>query len=129
MAGFVGKLLSHDDFMEEMAAFSGRIALHAACNALSETLLRLTVPGIPDTYQGAELWNQSLVDPDNRRPVDFALRRKMLGHIEDRLDDSRALARDLDRSRRAGRAHGAAPGWPAPSGGLAGSRLRAARGA
>jgi isoamylase len=95
VASFVGKLLSHDDFMSEMAAFSGRICLHAACNALSQTLLRLTVPGIPDTYQGSELWNQSLVDPDNRRPVDFAFRRRTLGHIEERLGDPGALACDL----------------------------------
>jgi len=48
-------------------------------NSLAQTLLRMTVPGVPDLYQGTELWDFSLVDPDNRRPVDFALRQKMLG--------------------------------------------------
>jgi (1->4)-alpha-D-glucan 1-alpha-D-glucosylmutase len=45
--------------------------------------MALTVPGVPDVYQGAELWDLSLVDPDNRRPVDFALRRRMLAELED----------------------------------------------
>jgi (1->4)-alpha-D-glucan 1-alpha-D-glucosylmutase len=47
-----------------------------AINGLAQTLLRLTVPGVPDLYQGTELWDLSLVDPDNRRPVDFALRQR-----------------------------------------------------
>jgi malto-oligosyltrehalose synthase len=48
-------------------------------NSLAQTLLRLTVPGVPDLFQGTELWDLSLVDPDNRRPVDFARREKLLG--------------------------------------------------
>ncbi|MDQ4031019.1 MAG: malto-oligosyltrehalose synthase, partial [Actinomycetota bacterium] len=51
-------------------------------NSLSATLLQLAMPGVPDTYQGCELWDSSLVDPDNRRPVDFTARRELL----DRLD-------------------------------------------
>src|SRR5262249_44906590 len=47
-------------------------------NSLAQLTLRMTVPGFPDTYQGTELWDDSLVDPDNRRPVDFALRRELL---------------------------------------------------
>jgi len=53
-------------------------------NSLAQTLLKLTAPGVPDIYQGTELWDLSLVDPDNRRPVDFALRRRLLhemGHL------------------------------------------------
>jgi len=50
-------------------------------NALAQALLQLTVPGVPDTYQGTELWDLSLVDPDNRRPVDFDLRRNLLGEV------------------------------------------------
>jgi maltooligosyltrehalose synthase len=46
--------------------------------SLAQTLLKLTAPGIPDIYQGAELWDLSLVDPDNRRPVDYSLRRRLL---------------------------------------------------
>ena len=56
-------------------AFQPRIALIGAVNGLAQTLLKLTAPGVPDTYQGCELWDLSLVDPDNRRPVDFELRR------------------------------------------------------
>ena len=51
-----------------------RIGPAGAVNGLAQTLLKLTVPGVPDFYQGAEFWDQSLVDPDNRRPVDFTAR-------------------------------------------------------
>ena len=62
----------------EIAAFAARMDLPGAINGLSQTLLRLVSPGMPDTYQGAELWDQSLVDPDNRRPVDYARRIEQL---------------------------------------------------
>ena len=62
----------------ELAAFAGRIAPHGAINSLTQALLRLTSPGVPDLYQGAEFWDFSLVDPDNRRPVDFAARQAAL---------------------------------------------------
>jgi (1->4)-alpha-D-glucan 1-alpha-D-glucosylmutase len=68
----------HDD----MAAFVARIAGPGRSNALTAALLQLTMPGVPDTYQGTELWDLSNVDPDNRRPVDFGLRSELL----DRLD-------------------------------------------
>ena len=73
-------------------------------SALSQTLLKLTSPGVPDIYQGQELWDFSLVDPDNRRPVDFALRQKMLARL--RKDVGRrerslfAVARELARNPR-----------------------------
>lgn len=63
----------------EIFGFVEEIAPAGAINGLAQTLLRMTVPGVPDLYQGAELWDFSLVDPDNRRPVDFALREKLLG--------------------------------------------------
>ena len=59
---------------KEIAAFVAEIAGAGAANGLVQTLLRCTVPGVPDTYQGTEFWDLSLVDPDNRRPVDFAAR-------------------------------------------------------
>jgi len=62
----------------ELAAVAERLAPYAAVNSLSQTLLRLTAPGIPDLYQGTEFWDYSLVDPDNRRPVDFAAREQAL---------------------------------------------------
>jgi (1->4)-alpha-D-glucan 1-alpha-D-glucosylmutase len=55
---------------------------HAASDALGQKLLALTVPGIPDVYQGTELWDDSLVDPDNRRPVDYAIRRSFLKELQ-----------------------------------------------
>ena len=54
------------------------IARLGAINSLAQTLLKLTAPGVPDIYQGNEIWDFSLVDPDNRRPVDYAKRQKML---------------------------------------------------
>ena len=63
----------------EIYAFIQEIAPAGAVKGLAQTLLRLTAPGVPDLYQGTELWDFSLVDPDNRRPVDFALRQKLLG--------------------------------------------------
>ncbi|PYL57383.1 MAG: malto-oligosyltrehalose synthase, partial [Verrucomicrobia bacterium] len=54
------------------------IARLGAINSLTQTLLKLTSPGVPDIYQGTEIWDYSLVDPDNRRPVDYAHRREML---------------------------------------------------
>jgi (1->4)-alpha-D-glucan 1-alpha-D-glucosylmutase len=50
-------------------------------NSLAQTLLKLTAPGVPDTYQGTELWDLSLVDPDNRRPVDYETRARLLGQL------------------------------------------------
>jgi (1->4)-alpha-D-glucan 1-alpha-D-glucosylmutase len=64
----------HPALLNEIAGFAERIAPAGAVNALAQTLLKYTVPGVPDLYQGTELWDFSLVDPDNRRPVDFALR-------------------------------------------------------
>ncbi|MBK1664913.1 malto-oligosyltrehalose synthase [Rhodospirillum rubrum] len=60
----------------EVAEFVARLEGPGRTNALAQLTLRLTIPGVPDTYQGTELWDDSLVDPDNRRPVDFALRRE-----------------------------------------------------
>jgi (1->4)-alpha-D-glucan 1-alpha-D-glucosylmutase len=62
----------------DIAAFVFEIAAAGAANGLVQTLLRCTVPGVPDTYQGTEFWDLSLVDPDNRRPVDFAARQASL---------------------------------------------------
>ena len=67
------------DLLREIAAFVQRIAPAGAVNGLAQTLLRLTAPGVPDLYQGTEFWDFSLVDPDNRRPVDFAPRASTLG--------------------------------------------------
>jgi (1->4)-alpha-D-glucan 1-alpha-D-glucosylmutase len=95
LRGFVEGVMRDDGLIDDMRRFMARLETYGASNALAQALLRLTVPGIPDTYQGSELWNQSLVDPDNRRPVDFAARGTLLNEIERRLGDPAALARDL----------------------------------
>jgi len=66
------------DFIADALGFADRIASLGAINGLAQTLLKLTSPGMPDIYQGTEFWDQSLVDPDNRRPVDYALRQSSL---------------------------------------------------
>ncbi|HEV7213143.1 MAG TPA: malto-oligosyltrehalose synthase [Blastococcus sp.] len=66
----------------DLDAFVARIAPLGWSNSLSQKLLQLTMPGVPDVYQGTELWDFSLVDPDNRRPVDYALRRRLLAELD-----------------------------------------------
>ena len=68
-------------FLANFAEFIGSLARPAAIASLAQLVLKLTVPGVPDIYQGGELWDFSLVDPDNRRPLDFAQRRKLLDEI------------------------------------------------
>ncbi|MBB3104381.1 malto-oligosyltrehalose synthase [Azomonas macrocytogenes] len=70
----------------EIAAAAGTLATAGALNGLVQTLLRMTTPGVPDLYQGAEFWDFSLVDPDNRRPVDFAARRHALAESSEPLE-------------------------------------------
>ncbi|WP_081629189.1 malto-oligosyltrehalose synthase [Methylopila sp. M107] len=70
----------------DIAAFASRIGAAGAANGLIQTLLRLTVPGVPDTYQGTEFWDLSLVDPDNRRPVDYPAREAALARATSALD-------------------------------------------
>ena len=82
---FVFRLLDPDsnlDFLDEVITWVCRITPAATANSLVQTLLRLTSPGVPDLYQGTEFWDYSLVDPDNRRPVDYALRRTTLAEGE-----------------------------------------------
>lgn len=66
----------------ELTKLVGQLNPHAASDALGQKLLALTVPGIPDVYQGTELWDDSLVDPDNRREVDYASRRSALKDLQ-----------------------------------------------
>jgi len=68
--------------VQEICAFANRIAPAGAMNGLSQTLLRITSPGVPDLYQGTEFWDFALVDPDNRRPVDFGARAAALADNE-----------------------------------------------
>ena len=74
-------LYAHDEFLEAFEPFAARVAAAGELHALRQTALKLTVPGVPDVYQGDELVALSLVDPDNRRPVDWARRRALLGEL------------------------------------------------
>jgi (1->4)-alpha-D-glucan 1-alpha-D-glucosylmutase len=78
-------------FLQELSAFVARIGPLGAINSFQQTLLRLTSPGVPDLYQGTELWDFSLVDPDNRRPVDYELRRQWLAEVEEKGPPSEQL--------------------------------------
>ncbi len=71
-------------FLESLRAFARQVAWYGYFNSLSQTLLKMTSPGLPDFYQGTELWDLNLVDPDNRRPVDYAGRAEVLRSIRDR---------------------------------------------
>jgi (1->4)-alpha-D-glucan 1-alpha-D-glucosylmutase len=68
-------------FLTDFAAFIELLARPAAIGSLAQLVLKLTVPGVPDIYQGGELWDFNLVDPDNRRPVDFARCRAVLDEV------------------------------------------------
>ena len=77
--GFLRSMLSPGGALPQaVGSFVRRIAPAGLANSLAQLLLKLTAPGVPDIYQGTELWDFSLVDPDNRRPVDFALRARLL---------------------------------------------------
>ncbi len=78
---FVEAVYGDDVFRRDFEAFVQPLVEPGRINSLSLTLLKFTAPGIPDTYQGTELWNLSLVDPDNRRPVDYNLRRDLLSEL------------------------------------------------
>jgi (1->4)-alpha-D-glucan 1-alpha-D-glucosylmutase len=79
-------------FLSVLMPFEKRIARLGVCNSLVQTVLKLTLPGVPDFYQGAELWDLSLVDPDNRRPVDYRIRVEQLERITPLLASDRSGA-------------------------------------
>jgi len=100
MAAFVARILTPDPpnrFFADFTAFRRPIARLGMVNSLAQTLLKIAAPGVPDFYQGTELWDLSLVDPDNRRPVDFAARMAALDELRTRIaaGDLMGLARDL----------------------------------
>ena len=83
-------------FLHEFIPFAHRVAFHGALNSLAQALLKMTAPGVPDFYQGAELWELSFVDPDNRRPVDFRRRKKLLDQLRSETGSgSRTAVKDL----------------------------------
>jgi (1->4)-alpha-D-glucan 1-alpha-D-glucosylmutase len=91
-------------FLENFLPFQERVARMGVHNSLVQLVLKSTSPGVPDFYQGSELWDLSLTDPDNRRPVDFAMRRRLLGSVRElsAVDRAPALA-ELHRNWHDGR--------------------------
>jgi (1->4)-alpha-D-glucan 1-alpha-D-glucosylmutase len=90
---------SNAAFLDDFRTFQRCISYYGLLNALAQTLVKITAPGVPDTYQGTELWDFSLVDPDNRRPVDYARRQHLLRELQTRMaaagEDRSALVREL----------------------------------
>lgn len=79
----VDRMYDDPSLHDELTELAAAITPAGWCNSLGQKLIQLAMPGIPDTYQGTELWDNSLVDPDNRRPVDFDVRREMLARLDD----------------------------------------------
>lgn len=106
---FVAKVLDRSTpnrFLDDFLPFQQEVAQYGLINSLAQILLKITAPGVPDFYQGTELWDFSLVDPDNRRPVDFDLRIKWLAEMNrasSRESDRLTLANDLFVHRSDGR--------------------------
>ncbi len=111
---FVERLMADASVMTEVGQFVERLAPAFRTNVLGQKLVQLTMPGVPDVYQGCDLVDLSLVDPDNRRPVDYAARRRRLTRLDTGaapgdLDDEKLLV--LARVLRLRRAH---PEWFGP---------------
>jgi (1->4)-alpha-D-glucan 1-alpha-D-glucosylmutase len=86
-------------FLADFYEFVASLAPLAAISSLSQLVLKLTVPGVPDIYQGGELWDLSLVDPDNRRPVDWDTRRRLLEAIGEHCSAGPATDRQDGRAK------------------------------
>jgi (1->4)-alpha-D-glucan 1-alpha-D-glucosylmutase len=107
---FVRAILDEDlsnTFLEDFRSFQRRVSHLGLFNSLSQTLLKLASPGVADTYQGTELWDFSLVDPDNRRPVDYPKRAEMVRQLGEAVaasnGDTREFCRDLVTTKEDGR--------------------------
>jgi (1->4)-alpha-D-glucan 1-alpha-D-glucosylmutase len=88
LLNFIDALLDssqYSPFLEDFKVFQKKISYLGMFNSLSQTLLKIASPGIPDFYQGSELWDFSLVDPDNRRPIDFDVRKKTLKALKEKM--------------------------------------------
>jgi (1->4)-alpha-D-glucan 1-alpha-D-glucosylmutase len=102
---FVAAVVSDRRFLHAFLPLAESVAVYGMYNALAQTVLKLTAPGVPDIYQGNEVWDFSLVDPDNRRPVDYQHRIALLAELRTQLNDGdrRKLAQALHTQWRDGR--------------------------
>jgi (1->4)-alpha-D-glucan 1-alpha-D-glucosylmutase len=104
---FIDRLMNRkpeSQFLRDFTVFRKKIAEYGIYNSLSQTLLKIASPGVPDFYQGTELWDLSLVDPDNRQPLDYPHRIKMLEELKKRETEMslNELAKHLTRERESG---------------------------
>jgi (1->4)-alpha-D-glucan 1-alpha-D-glucosylmutase len=95
LLGVVDGIYADGELLMDIAAFAAELRPHGDRNSLAQLLVKLTAPGVPDVYQGSELRDDSLVDPDNRRAVDFADRRHKLAWVRATRPADAATARDL----------------------------------
>ena len=79
---FIERILASQEFTSELESFVAQVLLPGRINSLAQTLIKCTAPGVPDMYQGGELWDLRLVDPDNRGPIDYATRQAMLAELD-----------------------------------------------
>jgi (1->4)-alpha-D-glucan 1-alpha-D-glucosylmutase len=104
---FINRILDSqksEKFLADLREFHQTVSHFGIFNSLAQTLIRCTAPGVPDTYQGTELWDFSLVDPDNRRPVDYEMRERLLRELDERATgDRRILTRELIEQKEDGR--------------------------
>jgi (1->4)-alpha-D-glucan 1-alpha-D-glucosylmutase len=82
---FVDSLYANEEFLKDFTRFQKKIAYSGALSSLSQLVLKITSPGVPDFYRGTDMWDFSLADPDNRRPVDFASRMQTLSELQKRV--------------------------------------------
>ncbi len=92
---FILQVFSDETFLHDFLTFQQRIQHYGRLNALAQLLLKLTCPGVPDLYQGSEIWDFRLVDPDNRGPIDYQVRRALLDEIKSGLHKNGAELRDF----------------------------------
>lgn len=109
MRQFVAGVLNRSDakdFLDDFLPFQRRIAQYGIYNSLAQLLIKITAPGVPDFYQGTEFWDLNLVDPDNRRPVDYGMRQTVLASLRSAGESAQArqaLLHDLLTHRADGR--------------------------
>jgi (1->4)-alpha-D-glucan 1-alpha-D-glucosylmutase len=93
LRSFIDQILESRDFVAELESLVGHILPAGRINSLAQTLLKFTAPGVPDTYQGSELWDLRLVDPDNRAPVDYTQRQAMLNELKKGMSPEEIMRR------------------------------------
>jgi (1->4)-alpha-D-glucan 1-alpha-D-glucosylmutase len=106
LTAFIDRILTPSPgnrFLTDFAPFCRKIAFYGRFNALSQCLIKITAPGIPDFFQGTELWQLALVDPDNRRPVAYDARQRLLDELGRSREEPRSLAASLLQTAADGR--------------------------